>query len=145
MFAVKKIVCLLICLFINNTATLAAEADTRTQIRLSPQHQALVSAEMQQFLAGLQQISDALAREDMTAVARVARSLGTSMSQHMPAELKQALPPGFRKHGHAVHSSFDQLALDAESLGDVSHSLSQLSETLSGCAGCHGVYRIQVE
>jgi hypothetical protein len=78
----------------------------------------------------------------METVAREARILGTSMSHHMPADLKQALPQGFRKMGHAVHSSFDQIALDAESLGDSQHTLSQLGETLTRCVSCHSAYQI---
>jgi hypothetical protein len=80
---------------------------------------------MRQFLAGLQQMTDALSRGDMETVTREARIPGSTMSQHMPADLKQALPRGFRRMGHAVYSSFDQIALDTESLGDVQHILSQ--------------------
>ena len=121
----------------------AEEVDTRTVIQLSPQHRALVLGEMRQFLAGLQQMTHALSREDMETVSREARTLGVSMSHHMPADLKQALPLEFRKMGHAVHSSFDQIALDAESLGDGQHTLSQLGDTLSRCVSCHSAYQIR--
>jgi hypothetical protein len=121
----------------------AEEVDTRTVIQLSPQHRALVLGEMRQFLAGLQQMTHALSRDDMGTVSREARSLGVSMSHHMPAELKQALPLEFRKMGHSVHSSFDQIALDAESLGDGQHTLSQLGDTLSRCVSCHSAYQIR--
>lgn len=89
-------------------------------------------------------MTDALSRDDMEAVSREARTLGISMSHHMPADLKQALPQGFRKLGHAVHSNFDQIALDAESLGDSQHSLAQLGDTLSQCVTCHSTYQIHV-
>ena len=89
-------------------------------------------------------MTDALSRDDMEAVSREARALGLVMSHHMPADLKQALPQGFRKLGHAVHSSFDQIALDAESLGDSQHSLSQLGDTLSRCVSCHSMYQIHI-
>ena len=36
-----------------------------------------------------------------------------------------------------------QIALDAESLKDVSYSLSQLSATLQKCVSCHTMYQIQ--
>ena len=124
------------------STVVAEEADTRTVIQLSPQHRALVLGEMRQFLSGLQRMTDALSRDDMETVAGEARTLGTSMSHHMPADLKQALPQGFRKMGHAVHSSFDQIALDAESLGDGQHTLSQLGDTLSRCVACHSTYQI---
>lgn len=122
----------------------AEEVDARTVIQLSSHHRALVLTEMRQFLSGLQHITDALSRDDMEAVVSEARSLGVSMSHHMPSDLKQALPQEFRKLGHSVHSHFDQIAMDAESLGDSAHTLSQLAETLSGCVSCHSTYQIQV-
>jgi len=123
----------------------AEEGDTRTVIPLSPQHRSLVLTEMRQFLSGLQQLSDALSRDDMEAVARVAHALGSPMTHDVPPDLKQALPEGFRKLGFSVHQDFDQIALDAKSLGDGQHTLSQLGATLSKCVSCHSTYQIQVE
>jgi hypothetical protein len=140
----KKLTRVFAMLFACIPVAVADEADTRSVIQLSPQHRALVLTEMRQFLSGLQQIMDALSRDDMETVAREARTLGTSMSHHMPSDLKQALPQQFRKMGHAVHSSFDQIALDAESLGDTQHAQSQLGDTLSRCVSCHSTYQIQV-
>ena len=141
----KKLAYLFVILLMFSHIAVAEAENTRTVIQLSPQHRALVQTEMRGFLDGLQQISDALARDDMDTVTRVARSLGSTMSQHMPADLKQALPQDFRKLGHTVHSSFDQIALDAEALGDSSHTLSQLGQTLSGCVSCHSLYQIGVK
>ena len=139
----KRITCLFAVLFASIPIAVAEEVDTRAVIQLSPQHRALVLTEMRTFLSGLQQMTDALSRDDMETVTREARTLGTSMSHHMPTDLKQALPQGFRKMGHTVHSGFDQIALDAESLGDSQHTLSQLGETLSRCVACHSAYQIR--
>ena len=131
-----------LCVFL--TSVVAEEGDTRTVIQLSPPHRLLVLTEMRQFLAGLQQLSVALSQDDMDAVARVARTLGSPMTHDVPPDLKQALPEGFRKLGFSVHKDFDQIALDAESLGDSQHTLSQLGATLSKCVSCHSTYQIQV-
>ncbi len=139
---INRVICLIAVTFACGGNGVAATPDSRTVIHLSSGHRALVIAEMHQFLSGLQQITEALSREDMDTVADVARSLGTSMSRHMPADLKQALPQGFREQGHAVHSGFDQIALDAEALGDRDHSLSQLGQTLDGCVACHNGFQI---
>lgn len=139
----KKLIYLIVILYALIPNANAEEGDVRTVIELSPQHRALVLDEMRQFLAGLQQITDALSRDDMESVGQAARALGVSMSHQVPADLKRALPQEFRKLGHAVHSSFDQIALDADSLGDTSHALSQLGETLSRCVSCHSTYQIQ--
>jgi len=119
------------------------ETDTRRVIALTSPQRHLVLEEMRQFLAGLQQISAALSNEDMESVAAAARAVGLVMSHHVPADLKQALPVEFRKLGHSVHSDFDAIALDAEALGDVQHTLSQLGETLSKCVSCHATFRIE--
>lgn len=139
----KKYLCLFAVLYAFIPNVNAEETDARTVIELSPQHRVLVLTEMRQFLSGLQQITDALSRDDMETVVEQARTLGVSMSHHMPADLKQALPPEFRKLGHSVHSNFDQIALDADSLGDSAHTLSQLGDTLSSCVSCHSTYQIQ--
>ena len=132
-----------LCVFLSSVV--AGEGDTRTVIQLSPQHRSLVLTEMRQFLAGLQQLSEALSQDDMETVARVARALGSPMTHDVPPDLKQALPEGFRKLGFSVHKDFDQIALDAGSLGDSQHTLSQLSATLSKCVSCHSTYQIRVE
>lgn len=121
----------------------AGEDDSRTVVHLSPQHRAMVLAEMRQFLSGLQEISDALSRGDMQAVASTTHALGRPMTQRMPPDLRQALPEAFRKLGFSVHSDFDQMALDAEALGDAGHTLYQLGQALSKCVSCHEAYQIR--
>jgi hypothetical protein len=134
--------CLFAALLAFMSVAAAEEADTRMVVPLPESHRAMVLHEMRQFLSGLQQISAALSKDDMETVARVAHSLGSPMTHHMPAGLKQALPEEFRKLGLSVHADFDQIALDAESLGDGKHTLSQLGETLSRCVSCHNAYQI---
>jgi hypothetical protein len=139
----KPVICILLLLGVFATAAGAGDSDTRTVVKLTPPQRAMVLTEMRQFLAGLQQITAALAQDDMERVAGVAHSLGSPMTHHMPADLKQALPEEFRKLGFSVHADFDQIALDAAELGDSGHTLSQLGETLSKCNACHDAYRIE--
>jgi len=49
----------------------------------------------------------------------------------------------FRQLGFSVHREFDQIAMDAESLKDVSTTLGQLSATLQKCVSCHATYQIR--
>lgn len=137
-------VCLFAALCACTSIAVAGEVDTRTIVPLSAPHRAMVLAEMRQFLSGLEQLMAALSKDDMETVARVAHSLGSPMTHHVPADLKQALPEAFRKLGFSVHADFDQIALDAESLGDGKHTLSQLGEALSRCVSCHNAYQIHV-
>jgi hypothetical protein len=63
--------CLLALLCLPCTVYSAAEDDTRTFVQLSPPQRAMVPAEMRQFLSGLAQVAEALARDDLETVARV--------------------------------------------------------------------------
>lgn len=117
--------------------------DTRAVLALTPEERAMVLEEMRMFLDGVQKITGALGRQDMPAVADVARGLGQKMVHEVPPALRAKLPQEFRQLGFSVHRDFDQIALDADSLKDPSHSLSQLSSTLQTCVACHAGYQIQ--
>jgi hypothetical protein len=117
--------------------------DGRAILELNPDERAMILEEMRLFLDGVQKISGALAKPDMPAVADAARNLGQKMVHEVPPALRAKLPQEFRQLGFSVHRDFDQIALDADSLKDVSYSLNQLSDTLKKCVSCHASYQIQ--
>lgn len=118
--------------------------DARVVLHLDPAERAMILEEMRLFLGGVQKMTGALARQDMPATAQAARDLGVKMTHEVPPALRAKLPLEFRQLGFSVHRDFDQLALDADSLKDVSHSLGQLSSTLQKCVACHATYQIGV-
>ncbi len=117
--------------------------DGRAVLELSPDERAMILDEMRMFLDGVEKMTGALGRQDMPAVAETARNLGQKMVHEVPPALRAKLPQEFRQLGFSVHRDFDQIALDAESMKDVSHSLNQLSATLQKCVACHASYQIQ--
>lgn len=117
--------------------------DERVVLQLTPAERAMILEEMRLFLGGVGQLSGALGRGDMAAAAEAARALGQQMATEVPPALRAKLPQDFRQLGFSVHRDFDQIALDAASLGDVSHSLGQLSATLQKCVACHAAYQIR--
>jgi hypothetical protein len=117
--------------------------DGRVVLELAPGERAMILEEMRLFLDGVQKMTAALGKQDMPATAQAARALGQVMVHEVPPALRAKLPMEFRQLGFAVHREFDQIALDAESLKDVSHSLGQLSATLQKCVSCHTVYQIR--
>ena len=139
----KAGICLFVLPGVFAAAAGAGNSDTRAIVRLAPPQRAMVLAEMRQFLAGLQQITAALARDDLEHVAGVAHALGSPMTRPMPADLRQALPEQFSAPGFPVYAGFDRVALDAAELGDSGHTLSQPGEILAQCNACHDGYRIQ--
>lgn len=118
-------------------------SDTRIVLELTPAERAMILEEMRLFLGGVQKMTGALAKPDMAAVAETARGMGQKMVQEVPPALRAKLPQEFRQLGFSVHREFDQIALDADSLKDVSTSLGQLSATLQKCVSCHSTYQIQ--
>ena len=117
--------------------------DHRAVLELTAVERAMILDEMHLFLSGVGELTGALGREDMPAAAKAARAMGLVMSHEVPQALREKLPQDFRQRGSSVHRDFDQIALDADSLGDVSHSLNQLSATLQKCVSCHATYQIQ--
>lgn len=121
-------------------STLPAD-DGRVAIVLDPGERAFVLAEMRGFVAGLERISDALARDDMKGVADAARPLGAGRTHDVPMALMGKLPLEFKTLALATHRSFDTLAADAEAGGTPKKALSQLAGTLQQCVACHATYQ----
>lgn len=121
----------------------APASDSRIVLELAPSERAMILEEMRLFLGGVQKMTGAFSRHDMQAVAEAARGMGQIMVHEVPPALRAKLPIGFRQLGFSVHRDFDQIALDADSMKDVSASLNQLSATLQKCVACHATYQIQ--
>jgi hypothetical protein len=54
------------------------------------------------------------------------------------------LPLEFKMLGMATHGIFDEIALEAEGLGDPAIILDKLSDVLNNCTTCHAAYRFDV-
>lgn len=116
--------------------------DGRTAILLAPDERDLVLSEMRMFLESVQQISAGLSAQDMQQVVQHARQSGRNAQQAVPGSLMGKLPLAFKQLGFDTHTKFDELALDAEQLGDPDHTLSQLAALMQNCIACHTAYRI---
>ena len=117
--------------------------DGRAVLELNPAERAMILEEMRMFLDGVQKMTGALGRQDLPAAAGAARALGQKMVHEVPPALRAKLPLEFRQLGFSVHRDFDRIALDADTLKDVSYTLDQLSTTLQKCVSCHATYQIR--
>ena len=117
--------------------------DMRLALQLTEHEKNFVLAEMRAFLASVQQITEGAVKDDMYLVANAGRAAGASNAARAPGSLMGKLPLGFKRLGFATPSAFDELALDAEQLGDKEHALKQLSDLMQNCVGCHAAYRIE--
>jgi hypothetical protein len=120
-------------------------SDERTAILLSDGERNLVLTEMRDFLLSVQQITRAAVKDDMQAVAQAAHRVGRAAQGEVPLTLVAKLPMGFKKLGFETHGKFDQLALDAEQLGDRDHILEQMAALMDNCVGCHAGFKLVTE
>jgi len=117
--------------------------DGRVAVLLEPGERAFMLHEMRDFVAGLQQVSDGLARDDMDAVAKAARAVGTAKAHDVPVAMLGKLPIEFKKLALSTHREFDTIAADAEGVRTPKHTLQQLSDVLQKCVACHSTYQIK--
>ena len=115
--------------------------DGRQAIVLEPGERAFVLREMRGFVAGVQQVTAAIAHDDLKAAAAAARGMGMAAAHDAPPTLLTKLPLRFKTLAFGTHGAFDTLAADADSLGDPKHTLGQLSDALRKCVECHEAYQ----
>lgn len=122
----------------------AESYDGRTAILLDAGERNLVLAEMRAFLTSVQKINQGVAEDNMELVAEYARKSGKAAQGEVPGTLVGKLPLQFKKLGGDTHAKFDQLAMDADDLGDRDQALEQLSTLMENCVACHATYRIDI-
>jgi hypothetical protein len=118
--------------------------DGRTAILLNESERNFVLAEMRVFLSSVQKINQGISENNMELVAEHARKSGKAAQLGTPGTLVGKLPLQFKKLGGDTHAKFDQLAMDADDLGDRDHALEQLSTLMKNCISCHAAYRIDI-
>ncbi|MGG7056200.1 hypothetical protein [Nitrosomonas sp. ANs5] len=127
-----------------SASILASDPDTRQTLQLNAMQRHHILSEMRTLLQGTQAIIQALSEEDMTAVARHARALGTAMPHKGENHLRSVLPEAFMKMGMSVHHGFDQIAAEAESTNNAGAIQKRLSDTMQTCVACHATYQIRI-
>ncbi len=118
-------------------------SDNRKALILEDFEKDFLLAEMRGFLNSVHQIIDGIEKDNMEQILSAAKDSGFSDVANVPASLRGKLPMEMKKMGFSVHRAFDQMALDAEQLGDKEHTLSQLNEILATCTACHALYRVR--
>lgn len=99
---------------------------------------------MRGLLEAVETITLELSEDNMTGVATAARSVGMGSASGEPPTLIARLPLEFKRLGMATHSAFDDLAMEAEDMGDSSIMLGKLGSILTDCTSCHAGYRFDI-
>lgn len=124
--------------------SVASGKDGRIAIQLNSDEGDLVLTEMRAFLTTVQQVTRGISEEDMQLVAESSRKAGRAAQAEVPGTLMGKLPLQFKQLGSDTHAGFDQMALDAEDLGDSRHALSQLAALMQNCTACHAAFRFEI-
>jgi hypothetical protein len=117
--------------------------EQRTPILLTAEEKSHIHLEMRMFLSTVQLIVSGIASNDMKLVAVAAHEAGMAATQDSPVKLRAKLPLQFKQLGLATHQGFDDLARDADSLGDPGQAMKQLGQIMNNCVSCHSTYRLE--
>lgn len=122
--------------------------DTRQAVHFPPALREDTLANMRDHLLALQQIQDALARQEYDLAGDLAEQrLGmSSLARHGAHEVAQYMPQGMREIGGAMHRSASRFAVaaqDAGATGDVKPALAALAQVTAQCVACHAGYRVK--
>lgn len=119
--------------------------DGRTAILMTPADRDFILGEMRVFLETVQTIVEAIAEDDMEAVAEAATAVGMISTGGESAQLIAKLPLEFKTLGMGTHKTFDDLAQEANDMGDGTIVLAALGDLMLRCTSCHASYRFDIE
>lgn len=116
------------------------ELDGRTPVPLQPMMAWHQKQSMMEHLVAIEQITDALTKEDFEGVAKAAALIESSpemqqMCQHMGAGAE-----GFTEKALDFHKRADQIG-EAARAEDAAGVLKATAHTLQSCNSCHATYR----
>ena len=146
MYKILKLTYLILTTIILSTPASAQDKndpDQRINLLLSADERHLVLSEMRGFVITIDGILDGIAMDDFEKVAKISRTMGSAAANTIPPQTVAKLPENFKQLASQVHGGFDMIALDAESMGDTNHTISQLSRITKNCIACHATYKIQ--
>ena len=125
------------------TGSVEKADDGRLAVTLEPAEQALMLREMREFVVALQAVAGGLARDDMKAVAKASRAMGTARAHDVPVAMMGKLPLEFKTLALGLHRDFDTIAMDADGIAMPKHTLGQLADALQKCVACHNTYQVR--
>ena len=115
--------------------------DGRLTVQLSKDERNALLLEMRTWLQSTQSILAAVSAKNFEEVSRVAKISGMGAEANTPGSLFRKLPFEMKVLGFDTRKKFDEIAVDAIKLKNSEHTVKQLSNAMSNCIACHGVYR----
>lgn len=126
----------------------AMPKDTRQAVYFPKMLREHTLANMRDHLLALQEIQEALAKQEYDRAGDIAEQrLGmSSLGLHGAHDVAKYMPKGMQEAGTAMHrnaSRFAVAAKDAGATGDVKPALAALAATTAQCVACHAGYRVK--
>lgn len=126
----------------------AAPKDARQAVHFPKTLREHTLANMRDHLLALQEIQEALAKQEYDKAGDIAEQrLGmSSLALHGAHDVAKYMPKGMQDAGTAMHrnaSRFAVAAKDAGATGDVRPALAALASTTAQCVACHAGYRVK--
>jgi hypothetical protein len=123
-------------------APAVAQSDSRHNLRLTLDEQALFLSEMRVMLGSVQQIAEGLGRGDRALIVEAARRSGNRMARATPASVRAKVPKAFEELGGPTHMMFEELAIRAET-DDMDQLAAHLGQTMKQCMACHATFKVR--
>jgi DNA-binding transcriptional MerR regulator len=125
----------------------APTADARELVKFPEPMRLHTIASMRDHLLSLQEIDEALSRNEFDKAATIAEQrLGmSSLEAHDAAHLAPFMPKGMQEIGTQMHQAASRFAIEAQnaSVGnDVRPALAALGTVMQQCVACHATYRL---
>jgi hypothetical protein len=125
----------------------AAAADTRQLVELPAAMRLHTLASMRDHLVSLQEINEAMSRNDFETAADVAeRRLGmTSLEAHGAAHIAPYMPKPMQDIGTEMHRSASRFAVATQTASvsnDARPAMAALGAVMRQCVACHAAYRL---
>jgi len=128
-------------------APAASPSDGRQLVQFPEPMRVHTITNMRDHLLALQEIDEALSRNDFDKASRVAEQrLGmSSLELHGAAHIAPYMPQGMQDIGTQMHRSASRFAVEAQNASvsnDVRPALAALSTVMQQCVACHAAYRL---
>jgi len=122
--------------------------DPRVSVQFPPELREHTLANMRDHLLALQQIQDALSRNEYDGAAKISEDrLGmSSLTAHGAHEVAKYMPQGMQDAGTSMHRGASRFAVslqEAAITGDLRKPLGELANVTASCVACHAGYRLQ--
>jgi cytochrome c556 len=122
----------------------AQAPDGRTAVLMSAEEREMVFGEMRGLLAGVRDITEALADSDPIRVVGLAKAMGMGEAHDKAPALLAKLPLDFKRQALALHGGFDEMAVAAATGSTPAEINRLLIAQLNRCTTCHAAYRIDI-